>query len=94
MANKFNNFFTKIGQEILDSVKPTSKKAESYLTNDLTFPELELNPIGPSLIIDIVKLMASKNSSDSDGISSSLLKKVIYEISVPLSHIFSLSNLF
>ena len=46
-ANKFNNFFTKIGQEISDSVKPTSKKAESYLTMIRHFPNLNLIQLDP-----------------------------------------------
>ncbi len=91
IANEFNNFFTKIGQEISDSVKPTKVTAESFLHEDPSIPELELNPIRPSQIVDIVKLMVSKNSTDSNGISSNLIKKIIYEISVPLAHIFSLS---
>ena len=42
-------------------------------------------------MIDIVKAMEPKSSVDSDGIITVLLKKIIYEISVPLSHIYSLS---
>ena len=86
IAKEFNNFFTKIGQEILDSVKPTKVTAESFLHEDPSIPELELKPIRPS---QIVKLMVSKNSTDSNRISSNLIKKIIYEISVPLAHIFS-----
>ena len=35
--------------------------------------------------------MDSKTSLDSDGISTKLLKKIIYEIGTPLTHIFNLS---
>ena len=91
IAHEFNEFFTNVGQTISDSVKPTVRTAESYLTIDPNIRELEFTPIRPSQIVDIVKAMEPKSSIDSDGISTMLLKKIIYEISIPLSHIYSLS---
>ena len=92
MANEFNNFFSSIGNKISNSVLPTVKKAESYLYEDPNLREFELNPINQAQIIDIAKNMESKASSDSDGLSTNIIKKIIFEISIPLAHIFSLST--
>jgi hypothetical protein len=53
--------------------------------------ELEFHNIGPYQIVDIIKLIAPKNSLDIDGISANLVKQIAHEISIPLSHVFSLS---
>jgi len=42
-------------------------------------------------VIDIIKSLPSKSSSDLSGISSKLIKHIRSEIAVPLSHIFTLS---
>ncbi len=91
IAEEFNTFFTSIGKKISNSIPPTVRSAESYLTRNVNLPNIELNPIQPSQIVDIVKLMESKSSLDSDGLSTKLIKNIIYEISTPLAHIFSLS---
>jgi Notch-like protein len=42
-------------------------------------------------VIDVIKSMQGKNSTDCDNISMNLIKLVAYEIAVPLAHIFQLS---
>ncbi len=91
MAENFNNFFSNIGQTISDSVQPTVKTAESYLVDNPDIPNLDFIQLSPTCVIDIVKAMESKSSVDCDGISTSLLKKIINEISIPLAHVFNLS---
>ncbi len=91
MAEEFNKFFTNIGKKISKSITPTVRTAESYLTLNENVPDLELNTINISQIVNIVRAMDSKTSLDSDGISTKLLKKIIYEIGTPLTHIFNLS---
>ncbi len=91
IANEFNNFFSKIGIQISESVIPTITQPEDYLIPNPNITELEFHNIGPSQIIDIIKLLAPKNSLDIDGISANLIKQVAHEISVPLSHVFTLS---
>ncbi len=91
IAEEFNTFFSNIGKKISNSVTPTVKSAESYLSYNENLPNIELNPVRSSQIVDIVKLMESKSSVDSDGLSTKLVKQIIYEISTPLAHIFSLS---
>jgi hypothetical protein len=91
IANEFNNFFSKIGIQISESVTPTIIQPEDYLTQNPNITELEFHNIGPNQIVDIIKLIAPKNSLDIDGISANLVKQIAHEISIPLSHVFSLS---
>ena len=91
ISNEFNNFFTKIGTEIANSIRPTTKKYSEYLPVNPNTPTLDLGTTGPIHISDIVKTLDSKKSTDVDGISMYLIKKIITEINVPLAHIFNLS---
>jgi Reverse transcriptase (RNA-dependent DNA polymerase) len=50
-----------------------------------------VNNTGPVHVIDVVNAMQSKSSLDCDYISMKLIKFVIYEICVPLAHIYQLS---
>ncbi len=83
IANEFNNFFVKVDQQISDSVPTIDKNHDIQLLN--------LQNVTPEFIVKIVKELASKNSSDIDGMSSKMAKFVAKEISIPLSHIFNLS---
>ncbi len=91
IAENFNSFFTEIGKNPSNSINPTVRTAESYLTLIENIPDLELNSVRPSNIVDIVKTMEAKSSLDSDGLSTCMIKNIINEISTPLAHIFSLS---
>jgi hypothetical protein len=44
------------------------------------------------LICDIIKSLQSKESMDSDGLSSKLLKEIKHEICIPIAHVFNLSD--
>ena len=69
ISNEFNNFFTKIGTEIANSIRPTTKKYSEYLPVNPNTPTLDLGTTGPIHISDIVKTLDSKKSTDVDGIS-------------------------
>jgi len=90
IANSFNNFFSNIGNEIASSVNETVTKPESYVP-ELNPPELEFGNQSQGTIVNIIKLLQSKNSTDINGISVRLLKAVAPEIGIPLAHIFNLS---
>jgi len=66
-------------------------KPEDFMPNLPNLIELDLGNITPIHVCDIIKSLPAKNSLDSDGISSKLLKKISIELSVPLAHIFNLS---
>jgi len=91
IAEKFNDFFVKVGTSISNSISKTEAKPEDFMPNLPDLQNLEFEHITPTHICDIIKSLQAKNSMDSDGISSNLLKKVSLEISIPLSHIFNLS---
>ena len=90
-AEHFNNFFVKIGQEISDSVNPTTKKAEDYVPINPNTPNLKLSNTGPINVTDIIKSVEPQKSVDLDGLSMELIKFVSNEISRPLAHIFNIS---
>jgi len=91
IADHFNDFFVKIGSTIAQSVTKTNAKPEDFMPVYNNLNELDLGNISPIHICDIIKSLQAKNSLDSDGISSKLLKKIAIEISVPIAHIFNLS---
>jgi Reverse transcriptase (RNA-dependent DNA polymerase) len=91
MAQTFNNYFSSIGSEILASVEHTNVDPLSYVPDNPDTPLFTINNTGPVHVIDVVKSMPSKSSNDCNQVSIKLIKYVIYEIAVPLSHIFQLS---
>jgi len=91
IANEVNNFFIKVGQEILDNVPNVDRTPESYLVPPMIINQFNMQNVTPEYIIKIVKDLASKNSKDIDGVSSKMIKYVINEICIPLAHIFNLS---
>jgi hypothetical protein len=92
IANAFNSFFVKAGQNISESVPPSSRTPESYFPPTIDPPpNLEFGNINLWHVSDIIKSFPNKQSLDIDGISLKLLKFVRYEVSIPLAHIFNLS---
>ena len=92
MANEFNSFFTRVGRSIANGVEPTSREPTDYIIPPVTPPPtLRLDNISQHQIVDVISAMDSKSSTDSNGISIKLLKNIKYQISEPLSHLFSLS---
>ena len=90
IANSFNEFFANIGNEISESVNQTQTNPASIIP-DVNCPEMEFGQITQGVIVNIVKLLQSKSSTDIHGISMKLLKRVSQEIGWPLAHIFNLS---
>jgi hypothetical protein len=91
IANEFNEYFTNIGVQISESVKPTIKKPEDYMPILENLVNLDLGTTNQVHICDIIKSLQPKNSCDIDGISTKLLKNLATELSWPLAHIFKLS---
>jgi potassium voltage-gated channel Eag-related subfamily H protein 8 len=91
IANKFNDFFSSVGNSISESVQPVDKSACDFLEDRPEAPDLDLSGTSQAEIVDIIRSFISKTSSDLDGLSTKLLKFVALEISFPLCHIFNLS---
>ena len=90
MANEFNNFFTRVGRNIANSVGLTSVKPADYLPKTSP-PPLRLDEVSQHQVVDIISAMESKSSTDASGINTKMLKFIKYQISKPLSHLFTLS---
>jgi hypothetical protein len=91
MATAFNDHFTQIGTKIINSIDETNVDLISLMPDNPNVSEFSINNTGPVHVIDVVKSMQSKLSNDCNNISMKLVKFVIYEIAVPLAHIFQLS---
>ena len=91
IANHFNSFFTKVGQEISDTVPPVAKQPEEYINYLTPVPDLQLGNTTPEHVLKIIKKFQPKYSCDSQGVSTKMVKFIGAEIAIPLSHIFNLS---
>jgi hypothetical protein len=90
-AQAFNDYFSKIGKEILDSVEHSNIDPLSFVPDNPNTPLFTFNNTGPVHVIDVVNAMHCKSSNDCNQISMKFIKSVIYEIAVPLAHIFQRS---
>jgi hypothetical protein len=91
MAYAFNEFFSSIGTDISNTIPATNKNPISYLDQHDDIIPLDLGNTSQLHVCDIIKPMLVKKSLDLDGISTSLIKNIATEISIPLAHIFNLS---
>jgi hypothetical protein len=91
IANEFNDFFTSVGVKIAESIEPTSVKPEDFMPLLENVQNLDLGTTSQVHVCDIIKSLKTKNSCDTDGLSTKLLQKLATEISWPLAHIFRLS---
>jgi sarcosine oxidase/L-pipecolate oxidase len=91
MAETFNDFFPKIGTEIVNSVEHSDVDPLSYIPDNPNTPDFHINNTGPVHVIDVIKSMQNKKSTDCNHVNMHLIRYVCYEIAVPLAHIFQLS---
>ena len=90
IANAFNNFFTKIGNEIARSIPTTNQRMEDYLP-EINPSKFVMYNISIELLIKLTKSLPSKTSKDINDISMYFIKNIITEIAIPLTYIFNLS---
>jgi hypothetical protein len=91
MAQSFNTYFAKIGPEIADSIEKSNIDPISFMPINPNVPDFVINNTGQIHVIDVVNSMYSKSSVDCNNVNMDLVKFVVYEICVPLAHIFQLS---
>jgi Reverse transcriptase (RNA-dependent DNA polymerase) len=91
IAQAFNEHFSSIGTQIQNSLIDTKVDPLSYVPDNPNIPEFFVNGLGPVHIVDVIKSMPPKCSTDTNNINMKLIKFVAYEVCVPLSHIFRLS---
>ena len=89
ICNTFNQHFTSIASKINERIEPSDRPPDSYLEESehiFSIPE-----ITPAQIVEVVLEWQNKRSSDFNGLSPFLLKKIIDSVKNPLCHIFNLS---
>jgi len=90
-------FFANIAAEIAEKIHPTPPQTHPHPDTpppiDIPIPIFNMtdSPVTEIEILNIVKSLEDKKTSDMTGLSSHLLKKIIHTILMPLSHIFTLS---
>ena len=92
MANKLNNFFVSIADDIVSNINPPLPQNidptthMTHVDSHMTFKNVD-----PESLKTIVSEMDNKKSSDLFDMSNFLIKKIINVILNPLCHIFNLS---
>lgn len=90
IANAFNVHFTNIGENIKKLVPTTDVDFKTFLPPSPPH-SFFIRPILPQDIIEAARRLKGKLSTDSNNLSTKLLKDVINGISKPLAHIFNIS---
>ena len=99
MANKFNEFFTNVAKNVVNSIHPTDTDLKynppSPPPNPNPDPSFDFNsiPLTQTEVIEAIHQLKSKNSADIYGIFSNFIKKIATPISYPLFIIFKQSLL-
>ena len=88
----FNSFFTNVGPQLASKIDNTTIPFNNFLP-ERNPQSLFLKPTNANEIINITKSLKASKSQGYDNINTSLLKKIIYFIADPLSHIFNQSLL-
>ena len=89
IAKGFNDFFTNIGPNLANKIKPTNIDPISYIPNQ-NQSSIFLTPVTEQEILNIISEM--KNSAAGwDGITAGILKECKLSIAAPLTYICNLS---
>ena len=90
IADKFNKYFSNIGEEVNNAVPPTDKHFSNYLHGH--YPHnFFMDPVTTAELIQTTKLLKPKHSKGIDNIPTYIMKDTIEYISTPLTYIFNLS---
>ena len=90
LSSSFNNFFTKIDEEIESNIVYTPKNYTDYITNareKIFF----LTLTSPDEVEDIIKILNLRKWHGLNSISTKLLKKYSRPISIPISKLINQS---
>lgn len=90
IANGFNTFFSNIGKTTGENVPHTNTNYLEYLKQSKV-NSMFVEPVTQLEILKIVNKIKPKTSYGHDEISTKLIKDVIFNIIVPLTHIINRS---
>ena len=81
-------YFTSISKELQKHIPPTKRNFFDYLKNPIAELFI-LTPTTPEEISDLIQTISSNKSTGTNSITTSILKKIKNEISIPLSAIIN-----
>ena len=89
IANKFNEYFTKIGPTLAANIKTYPNKTHHAFLTAPTENRLHFKQINEADVIKLLQQLPSKTSCGKDGMSTNLIKSIQDEISKPLTLIIN-----
>ncbi len=90
ISNGFCKFYSSMGKNLASKIPLPNKVFEEYLPEPCD-SSIFMSPTSQFEIVRIVSKLKPKNSTGCDGISNCLLKKIIHDISLPLTTVFNKS---
>ena len=91
VANQFNNYFSKIADNIRDTLPAANNDFKSYLPRRGPSNSFYFNSTGVYETQSVLKKLKSKDSCGIDGISSKVLKSLPNNFIEPLTYVFNQS---
>ena len=91
IAEFMNRFFATAPSLIVDQINNVPFSPSPSENNDVPLLRLQDNAVTASEIINTVKLLEGKKSTDMNGVSMLLIKNCIWSIATPLAFIFNKS---
>ena len=92
IANEFNKFFSKVGENTANGLPPATHSFEHFLTQS---PQVEedftLTMTTPDEIVKIIDSLKNSNSCGADNISTKIIKAIKQIIALPLSELINFS---
>lgn len=93
ISNGFNNFFVNIGPDLAKSIIPQENSDIKDYLKESTSKSMFIKPTNEKEILDIVSQADAKHSTDSNGLSMHILKKVFGSVCWPFTEICNKSLL-
>ena len=90
IANAFNTFFSNIGRVLAENLPATNVNPNLFIP-EFSGHELVLTEVTTEQLVEVIKSLKSKTTRGIYNLSSTLVKFIAMEISIPLTHIFNLS---
>ena len=75
VANHFNDFFAGVGPRLSNEISNTETKSVSTYQKQTIMTSFTFDCVSESRVMDVIKTLATKNSTGIDSISSNMLKK-------------------
>ena len=91
IANRFCDYFSNIGPNLVNNIPASSQIRSSYLTGNFV-TSLFFQPVVQSEITEIISSLRPGTAGGYDNIPMQIVKDSVDLVSEPLTHIVKLSN--